>query len=80
MTLEFFNNLDFTEKGLIVFGEGASFVGFRYYYNQKLVLYDCGSFFAEVYYSPEGNEITKIDGFAEDDKRLDLYIDFMKTL
>lgn len=77
MNLEYFSQLSLAQKGGIVFGNEVAYIGYREYYNQKLVLYDCGGFFAEVYYSPDSNEISKIDGFSGDDKRLDRYIDFM---
>jgi hypothetical protein len=80
MTLETFNSLSIDQKGNIVFGKDASFLGIREYYGQKLVLYDCGEFFAETWYDPENNEITKIEGFPPNDKRLDRYIDAMKKI
>jgi hypothetical protein len=77
MNLKTFNSLSIDQKGSIVFGSDASFLGVREYYGQKLVLYDCGDYFVETYYDPESNEITKIEGFTLDDKRLDRYIDAM---
>ena len=77
MNLQVFNNLDITAKGEITFGEGSTFLGFRIYYGQKLVLYSYDDFFIEVYYDTETSEINKIDAFDNEDIRLDRYIDFM---
>lgn len=77
MHLNTFNSLSLNGKGSIVFGKDATFLGVRVYYAQKLALYDCGDFFAEVYYDHKINEITKIEGFSLDDKRVDRYIEAM---
>ena len=80
MTLESFNQLDFKQKWVFIFkNPGADLVGFRRYYGQKMVLFDCGGFFAETISDPEIKKITKIEGFAsDDDKRIDPYLGFMK--
>jgi hypothetical protein len=81
MNLTEFNNLTYQEKWCFVFKDkGVSFITFREYYNQKVTLYDCGNFFAEVYYFPAENRITKIEGFSQDDKKLNFYIDYMKKI
>jgi hypothetical protein len=73
-----FNNLTIQDKWNFVFKSGkASFISFREYYNQKVTLWDCGTFFAEVYYLKADNTYTKIEGFEQDDKRLNIYIDYM---
>lgn len=78
--LEAFNSCDIETKGSIIFDKNSLFLGFRQYYGQRFVLYDCGEFFAEVCYDPESNKITNIEGFPIYDKRVDRYIDFMSEL
>jgi hypothetical protein len=81
MTFIEFNNMTFNEKWNFVFkSTEATLISFREYYNQKVTLWDCGTFFAEVYYMPADNTYTKIEGFEQDDKRLDIYIDYMNKI
>lgn len=70
-----FDKLSNKEKGEIVFLKGGKFIGHRSYYNQKLVLYDLGEFFAEVWYDPETNQISKITSLLPDSKEIERYID-----
>lgn len=78
MTLTEFNILAFNEKHEFVYGnKNVRLISFREYYNQKVTLFDCGSFFAEVYYFPVENKILRIEGIGLDDKKLDIYIDIM---
>jgi hypothetical protein len=78
MTLAEFNILPIEEKHNHVFGnKDVRLITFREYYNQKVTLWDCGTFFAEMYYFPEENKILRIEGFGQDDKRIDAYINFM---
>jgi hypothetical protein len=74
MTLQDFNKLDLKAKGEKTFLEGK-FIAAREYYNQKLVLYDIGEFFGEVWYEPGTNKIHKIEGLTGEDKRIDRYIE-----
>lgn len=69
-----FDKLDITTKGKLVLVEEGKFIASREYYNQRIVLYDMGEFFAEVCYNPEGNQIHKIESLAQDDKNVNLYI------
>lgn len=61
------------KKGEKVFLEGT-FIASREYYAQRLVLYDLGEFFAEVWYLPNANKIHRIESLNQKDKRIDLYI------
>ena len=74
ITFDNFKHLDINKKADLVFNQGV-FIAAREYYNQRLVLYSIGNFFAEVYYDPKENTIHKIEGIKEDDKRIDRYID-----
>jgi hypothetical protein len=81
LTLIEFSNLSPRERWKYIFtSKEASFNSFREYYNQKVTLWDCGTFFTEVYYLPADNTYTKIEGFEPDDRRLDIYIDCMNKL
>jgi hypothetical protein len=75
MTLKEFNNLSFQKKYQFVFnGPRLNQIAYREYYNQKVTLWDCGNFFIETYYLQAENEITKIEGFEQTNKRLNIYI------
>lgn len=69
-----FDKLDIKTKGQLVLLEEGRFISLRKYYNQSLVLYDMGDFFAEVWYEPESNKINKIESIEPSDKKIDLYI------
>jgi hypothetical protein len=76
MTLPDFNQLPFEEKHKFVLGnKKLRLISHRYYYNQKVMLYDYGKFFIEVYYNHAREAITNIQGIALDDKNIDLYKD-----
>jgi hypothetical protein len=70
-----FDKLDINAKGKLVLMDQGKFLSSRKYYNQTLVLYDMGDFFAEVWYEPESNKIHKIDSIEPGDKKIDRYID-----
>lgn len=70
-----FDTLTFQEKAQLVFFESGKFISSRDYYNQKLVLYDLGEFFADVWYESESNQIFKIEAIEPGDKRIDRYIE-----
>ena len=69
-----FDKLDMKTKGNFVLVEEGKFIASREYYNQRLVLYDMGEFFAEVWYGPQGNKIHKIESMSLGDKKVNLYI------
>ena len=73
-----FRQLSITQKGEYVFQEG-DYIGLREYYNHRINLYSLFDFFVEVWYSPDRNEIEKIE-VLESEKTLDLYIDKMIEL
>jgi hypothetical protein len=75
LTISAFDELTLKEKGEYIFLKGGRFVAQRTYYSQKLVLYDMGSFFAEVWYEPGINKISKITTLNQDSKEIDHYID-----
>lgn len=55
-----FDNLDIQEKGIVVFDKGE-FIAVREYYNHRVCLYSVTGFFVEVHYSPDTNQIDKIE-------------------
>jgi hypothetical protein len=57
----------------------GKYIGVRIYYNYTINLYLLDDIFYEVWYSPESNEIEKIDKL-DDEKKLDLYIQHMNQL
>ena len=69
-----FDRLDLASKCEQVFVLRGRFITYRWYYKKILNLYDMGSFFAEVTYSPEDNNITWVEGIPLNDKRVDAYI------
>jgi len=73
MNISEFSSYSLNEKGKKVFLEGK-FIASREYYNKRLLLYDLGNFFAEVWYLPDEIKIHRIDAVSERDKRIDLYI------
>lgn len=75
MNINEFDLLDINKKANILFSEGE-YCGVRAYYNYKINLYSLSDFFVEVYYSPDNNEIEKIE-IVKDDKILDRFIDSM---
>lgn len=74
MNKQQFDRLNFNERGKHVLLKVGRFIASRTYYNQKLVLYDMGKFFAEVWYEPNENKITDIVSLSPSDKKIDLYI------
>jgi hypothetical protein len=77
MTLYEFNNLTLEEKYEFVWtGLDRRLIAFRDFENQKIALFDCGTFFAETYFLPAVKRMLKIEGFCQDDSRLDSYIEF----
>jgi len=58
----------------LTIGLDASFIAYRNYYNHKVTLYGFEEFFIEVFYFPEENRITSIEGMELDSPKIDLYI------
>jgi hypothetical protein len=78
MNISEFNSLAVQEKKKFIFNDNSvRLISFRNYENQKSTLFDCGSFFAEIYFLPGEKRITKIQGIKLDDKTVDIYIDQM---
>ena len=55
-----FNSLN-KESQFELLNNYGLFVGNRQYYNHRINLYSINKFFVEVHYSPEENEIDKIE-------------------
>jgi hypothetical protein len=78
MNISEFNSLPFQDKQKFIFGEkSVRLISFRHHEDQKSTLFDCGSFFAEIYFLSKEKKITKIHGIKLDDKTIDIYIDQM---
>jgi hypothetical protein len=78
MNISEFNSLPIQDKQNFIFREkSVRLISFRHHENQKSTLFDCGSFFAEIYFLPKEKKITKIHGIKLDDKTIDIYIDQM---
>ena len=78
MNIAEFNSLPLQAKQKFIFGEqSVRLISFRYHEGQKSTLFDCGSFFAEIYFLSKEKKITKIQGIQLDDKAIDIYIDQM---
>ena len=81
MNISEFNSLPIQEKQKFIFGEkSVRLISFRHHENQKSTLFDCGSFFAEIYFISKEKKITKIQGILLDDKAIDIYIDQMISM
>jgi hypothetical protein len=79
MTITEFNNLPFEEKFKFVFSEKSlRLISYREYFNQKVTLFDAGTFFIETFFFPVENKFLKIQGIDQDDKAIDIYINQMK--
>lgn len=76
MDISEFSSYFLKEKGEKVFLAGK-FIASREYYNQRLLLYDLGGFFAEVCYLPDEIKVHRIDAVSEKDKK-SIFI-FLKT-
>ena len=76
-----FNNLSLQEKRLFIYGlQGNSpckFISYRKEMDQTISLWDCSSFFAEMYV--KNKKAIKIEGIELDSSRLDSYIDYAKA-
>ncbi len=78
MNISEFNSLPLQDKQKFIFGEkSVRLISFRHYEDQKSTLFDCGSFFAEIYFLSQERKVTKIQGIRLDDKAIDIYIDQM---
>ena len=70
-----FDKQNLKDKGNFVLLDQGKFIASRDYYNHRLVLYDLGEFFAEIWYEPQNNKIQKIESVEIGDKKIDRYID-----
>jgi hypothetical protein len=81
MTLSEFNQMPLEDRHTFVLGnKRLQLKCYRYYYNQKVSLFELDDFFIEVYYLTTREMITNIWGIAQDDKILDVYIEQMSRL
>lgn len=81
MTQSEFNQMPFEDRHMFVLGnKELQLKSYRYYYNQKVSLFELDDFFIEVYYLPVREMITNIRGIAQDDKILDVYSEQMNRL
>jgi hypothetical protein len=81
MNISEFNSLPIQDKQKFIFSEkSVRLISFRHHEDQKSTLFDCGSFFAEIYFLAKEKKITKIHGIKLDDKTIDIYIDQMIRL
>ena len=58
--INYFNELSFGKRAALVSTKG-NFIGSRYYYQQKVILYSVKKLFVEVTYEPESNTIIRIE-------------------
>ncbi len=78
MNISQFNNLSLQEKRNYIFNEEAvRLISFRYCTEEKSTLFDCGSFFAEIFFRSHERKITRIHGIRLDDDVIDVYIEQM---
>lgn len=73
-----FLRLSLSERFNLINQKGK-YLGVREYYNHFINLYLVDDTFIEVWYFPAENKIEKIE-IVEDQKILDLYIDYMNML
>jgi hypothetical protein len=73
-----FKDSTLSEKFEIINQKGK-YLGVREYYNHFINLYIVDETFIEVWYFPAENKIVNID-IIEDEKKLDLFIDYMNKL
>jgi len=82
MTLYEYNNLDFNDRYNFLFSKrGNNLVQFNCFRDDgvfKYSLWNCGDFFVEMCYSKAQNKVIRIEGIAQDDKKVDQYIDFVQ--
>ena len=81
MTLPEFNQMPFEDRRAFVLGnKKLRLKYYRYYYNQKVSLFEMNDFFIEVYYLPTREMITNIRGIGQDDEILEVYSEQMSIL
>jgi len=81
MTLPEFNQMPFEDKHMFVLGNKELHLkSYRYYYNQKVSLFELNDFFIEVYYLAIRERIINIRGITKDDKVLEVYSEQMGKL
>jgi hypothetical protein len=81
MTLPEFNQLPLEDKHRFFLGnKKLRLKSYRYYYNQKVSLFELDDFFIEVYFHSIGDKISNIRAIAKDDNILDAYNEQMGKL
>jgi hypothetical protein len=81
MTLTEFNQMPFEDRHSFVLGNNKlRLKSYRYYYNQKVSLFELDDFYIEVYYLSTREMITNIRGIPQDDAILDVYLEQMSKL
>jgi hypothetical protein len=81
MSLLEFNQLPFEDRHTFVLGnKNLQLKSYRYYYNQKVSLFEWDDFFIEVYYHSIGETITNIRAIAPDDIVMEVYSEQMSKL
>ena len=81
MTLAEFNRMPFEDRRTFVLGnKNLLLKSYRYFYNQKVSLFELEDFLVEVYYLPSRETITNVQAIAQDDEILDVYVEQMNRL
>jgi hypothetical protein len=77
-----FNNLPLEEKHAFIFRlpavDKGRFISYWKDDNLTVSLWDCDSFFAEIYFFEKDRKIIKIEGIELTDERVNLYIDYAR--
>jgi hypothetical protein len=79
MDLTKFHQLDQDSRVAAVYMGGPDhFLHFRLEGSFRILLYDMGAFYAEVWYDAKANEVERVEGFdSRDLDRLGAYTDFI---
>lgn len=81
MTLSEFNQMPFEDRHTFVLGnKKLQLKSYRYYYNQKVTLFELDDFFIEVYYTPAREMISNIRGIAQGDEIMEVYLEQMNKI
>ena len=79
MLVDEYNNLSIIEKHSYIFQQpenNSRFISYRKSDELTVSLWDCDTFFVEIYYSRKLNQLLKIEGISLFDDRINLYIDY----
>lgn len=78
MTLVEFLEMDIQERYRYLFGSSnAGFKCFRDDDDYKYSLWDCGTFYVEIQCRKTDRKVTRVDGLALEDDRINLYLDYI---